>query len=61
MYRNNSTDVLRKYRAYLTMADRRFLASVSRFNYLTWAQRDVISTIVRRAVARRRWRFDVPY
>lgn len=46
---NNSIQVLANYRGYLTASERRFLASVSPYRNLTWAQADVVRTIRRRA------------
>ncbi len=52
--RNNSIDTLRDNRGYLTLSDRKFLANVSGYARLTWAQRDVVDSIARRARRRRR-------
>lgn len=46
---NQSADVLYHFRRHLTQSERRFLASVSPYRTLTWAQADVVKTIQRRA------------
>lgn len=46
---NKSADILYNFRRFLTVSERRFLASVSPYRTLTWAQADVVRTIHRRA------------
>lgn len=46
---NKAPGILYNYRNYLTPSERRFLASVSPYRNLTWAQADVVNTINRRA------------
>lgn len=46
---NNSLRILHNYKGYLTASERRFLASVSPYRNLTWAQADVVRSISRKA------------
>lgn len=46
---NTAPDILYNYRNHLTPSERRFLANVSPYRTLTWAQADVVKTIQRRA------------
>lgn len=50
--RNAAPKILFQYRSFLTPSERRFLASVSPYYRLTWAQDDVVNTIYRRAKRR---------
>lgn len=46
---NKAPDILYAYRNHLTPSERRFLANVSPYRNLSWAQADVVRVIRNRA------------